>query len=222
MGGLGSWQSNAQPPVIAAIEAGAGRGGGYGAVLQVPATVARSWYSWQQTLASPGQGVILHLSAWIRTEQVTGGFGAYLAVDYYAADGARITFSQSPGLTGTNDWTTTSVWSIVPAETQRLTCNLTLYGYGTAVFDGVALTAHSPIPAAYAPEVQLHLTPRWLNADLYGFGVQTNPQAFLPPNVMTGQDVQLLRSRLEALRPAWVRSRHRRLTLRAGDRMMTL
>lgn len=205
MGGFGAWQSNASPPVTAAVEAGAGRGGGYGAVLQVPSTVARSWYSFEQTLASPSQGVILHFSAWVRTEQVTGGFGAYLAINYYSADGARITFSQSPGLTGNNDWTPMTVWSIVPAGTQRFMCNLILYGYGTAVFDGVTLRSHAPVPADYAPEVQLHVTRQRLSSGLYGFGVQTNPQAFLPPNVMTGQDVQLVRSRLEALRPAWVR-----------------
>ncbi|NSW56557.1 MAG: DUF1080 domain-containing protein [Armatimonadetes bacterium] len=85
----------------------------------------------------PRQDVLL--TAWVKTETLKDGVGAYIAMSYFGADGVRISWSQSSPIATTQDWTRLQVRGTIPAGTEYVTVNLLLNGRGRAWFDDVEL-----------------------------------------------------------------------------------
>lgn len=68
------------------------------------------------------------VSALVQTSGVTGGTGATLSIDNYAADG---TYCYSENLFGDNDWRTVTMYVLTGAEQTELRVAMRLGGYGT-------------------------------------------------------------------------------------------
>lgn len=200
-----AWQTSAEAGQTLLFQSGAGRGGSVAAVAQVGPQAAVSWPNFGQTLNAPPPGTLLHFTAWVRTEDVRDGYGAYLGIDYHRANGERITWSQSGSLRGSNGWTRLDLYGEVPENTATITLRLLLHGRGTAWFDGASCEAFPPQAAAPASFVRLKVTDEVVQAGLLGFGVENNPFAFDQENALTERDRALITERLRALRPRWVR-----------------
>ncbi|MBC7288811.1 MAG: hypothetical protein H5T86_12400, partial [Armatimonadetes bacterium] len=104
-----------------------------------------TWYIARQRLDSPAPSVRYLLSGFVRVRNIHDGPGAYIGVDFYRADGSRISFSQSHIVGRTEDWTQLSVEFSVPDGTAYMTANCILYARGEAWFDDIELRA---VPAS--------------------------------------------------------------------------
>lgn len=136
--GLAHWQASHDTPGLSVAAIAEPRRSGRGAVAVTVTEDARvEFYSVLQRVDTviPGQGLLAE--AWVKTEEATGGAGAYIALNYFRQDGDRIAWSQSTQVSGTRDWTRVQVRGTVPAETAYLTVNLLLHGHGRAWFDDV-------------------------------------------------------------------------------------
>jgi len=203
--GAPEWERVVEEPATVVIRSGVGRDGTGGAVVTVPSSAPVAWPNVGQRMAAPPTRTLLRLTAWVRTHEVTDGYGGYLAIDYHDATGARITWSQSGSVRGTQDWSRLELLGEVPAGTTTIAIRLLLNGHGQAVFDDVALEAYSPLDEpAHAAHVRMRETEKVLNESIEGVGVENNVYAFVP-GVLTREQRRVVDERLAALRPTWVR-----------------
>jgi hypothetical protein len=203
--GAPAWERVAEEPATVEIQSGAGRDGTGGAVVTVPSSAPVAWPNVGQRMAAPPTRTLLRLTTWVRTSEVADGYGAYLAIDYHDATGARITWSQSGSVQGTQDWGRLELLGEVPAGTTTIAIRLLLNGHGQAAFDHVTLEAYAALDEpAHAVQVRLRETEEVLNRGVEGVGVENNVYAFVP-GVLTREQRRVVDERLAALRPAWVR-----------------
>ncbi len=203
--GAPEWERVADEPATVEIRHGVGRGDSGGAVVTVPSSAPVAWPNVGQRTAAPPARTLLRLTAWVRTNEVADGYGAYLGIDYYDATGSRITWSQSGSVRGTQDWSRLELLGEVPANTTTIAIRLLLNGHGQAVFDDVTLEAYASLDEpAHSPHVRLHETEDVLNLDVEGVGVENNVYAFVP-GVLTREQRRTVEERLAVLRPTWVR-----------------
>ena len=82
------------------------------------------------------------LSAWVKSDNVRDGAGAYVSLNFHAAGGTRLDYRDSDvRLTGTTDWTRVVTTATVPDEAAEMRAILVLHGHGTAYFDDVQVEA---------------------------------------------------------------------------------
>ncbi len=92
------------------------------------------------------------LGAWVRTEGVRDGAGAYVSLNFFDAAGKRLAyFDSSARAIGTGDWRPITSTGTVPAGASKMVAILCVNGRGTAWFDDVQVevgqTATSFLPA---------------------------------------------------------------------------
>ena len=128
--------------VESGIARGAGLDGGTAHRLAVADGAELTWYVCGQTVSGLVPGGRYVVSAYVRTEDVRDGHGAYIGANYFDSQGERITWTDSvQHLTGTNDWTRIEQPFSVPMGTVRTEVSLVLHGRGTALFDRVQVEA---------------------------------------------------------------------------------
>ncbi len=120
-------------------EEAAGEGGGNVASIKVAPGTPISFYSLEQRIAVPGPGTVLLVQARLRTRDVAGGAGAYMAINYYDENDERIRWDQSRMTTGTHDWRSAEMRGTVPPNTAYATLNLLVHGHGEAWFDDLRI-----------------------------------------------------------------------------------
>ncbi len=100
-----------------------------------------SWYGYSQLVSPVHFGQIYRFSCWIKTENVTGGLGAYFGMELGDSHQAnkRVVGMDSGRLTGTNDWTRVEANLFVPKGLYSLGVTLCLHGTGRAYFDDARL-----------------------------------------------------------------------------------
>jgi len=139
--GITPWQLPS--PGALGLEAGdtsdQARSGARSAFLRLPRGSQIAFHSLLQRVEGLAPGTALVAEAWIRTDQVTDGAGAYLAINYFRDDGERIKWDQSPAVTGTSAWRQVTARGEVPPGCAYATVNLLLHGYGTAWFGDALL-----------------------------------------------------------------------------------
>ena len=100
------------------------------------------FYQLAQKLTAFKRGQPYTLSAWVKTEDVADGAGAYVSLNFYKTGGERVAYSDSTEhLVGTGEWHRLSVTATPPAEAVDMRALLLLHGHGTAHFDDVQLQA---------------------------------------------------------------------------------
>ena len=112
------------------------------------------WHSASRTVQPLKPHATYTLSAWIRTERVRDGVGAYVSLNFFDSHGKRLAFSDSSAKAqGTRDWQRITSTATVPDGASRMTAILCVHGHGTAWFDdvqletGIVATAYQPAPA---------------------------------------------------------------------------
>ncbi|MFA6243788.1 MAG: hypothetical protein WC655_22795, partial [Candidatus Hydrogenedentales bacterium] len=140
---------------------------------------------------------------------ISGGAGAYMSIDFFNADGNRITFSQSGPARPQGQWKDISVDTIVPPGAVRTRLCLLLNGRGDAYFANMSLLR---TPGVYGapPEgpVTLTVTDRVACASLMGFGAEDDGWFYNEENKargVTDEDIALREERIAWMDPDWIR-----------------
>jgi len=142
-GAADGWRAGRLAPgVEISVARGRGVDGGAAQLIAAGPDADVTWYACSQTLSGALPGGQYVLSAFVRTDDVRDGAGAYLGANYYAPTGQRISFTDSDvKLTGTTDWTRIAQRFTVPRDAERVEMCLVLHGHGSAVFDRAQVVA---------------------------------------------------------------------------------
>lgn len=116
-----------------------GEGAGGVASIKVAPGTPLSFYSLEQRIDVPGPGTVLLLQARLRTQDIAGGAGAYMAINYYDENDERIRWDQARMVKGTRGWRSMEMRGAVPPNTAYATLNLLVHGHGQAWFDDVRI-----------------------------------------------------------------------------------
>ncbi len=101
-----------------------------------------SWYQLYQKVEQFRLGQPYTLSAWVKTEDVTDGVGAYVSLNFFGRDGARVNYKDSDAhVTGTTDWTRLTVTTEPAPQATEMRALVLLHGHGVVYFDNVQLEA---------------------------------------------------------------------------------
>lgn len=178
-----------------------------GGVLSIAADAVEGFPRVVQAFeAAPG--ALYGAEAEARDGGITGGYGAYMTLEFLDADGKRIHFEQSsPALAG-GAWTPLVARCVAPAGTaQGLYC-LVLRGAGAAQFRAPALRELEPPPPAAAP-AEVALAPgEALPGPFLGLGFEDDGWLANAENAakgVTAEDIALVYDRVTWMRPALVR-----------------
>jgi len=199
-GAADGWRAGSAPPGVEnAARLGAGIDGGICHVISAADAVPINWYQCAQSLGALPPGGRFTLSAYVRTENVRDGAGAYLGVNYFGSRGDRISWTDTARrLTGTTDWTRLSQAFTVPGGTTEVSLNLVLHGHGTAFFDRAQVEVGDEATAWRARETPLASVPLPLEA---AFRPSTRGNVALLrdtiPATGVGSDPAYLRSLIE-------------------------
>ncbi|MDW8028507.1 MAG: beta-galactosidase [Armatimonadota bacterium] len=79
------------------------------------------------------------LTGKVKTEGITNGHGAYLAADYFDANGNRISFQQTQIVKRTKGWQELGVVLRVPKEATKVAINAIVHGHGVAEFSDIVV-----------------------------------------------------------------------------------
>lgn len=208
---LGALRSGSRDWSFAAAAGASGeldRAGGPPSVQSATITAASAGLAaWRRNLPAPSAGSVLRFTAHVSTENVAGGFGAYLAVSYRSASGSQLGVDESVPALGdvAGALGDAEVWSTVPAGAATVALELVLDGAGEASFTSPALASAAPVAASAPSSVTLTPTSTVLGRLDTGFGVQTNPFEFSSMNGFSAASGATEASRLKALAPAWAR-----------------
>jgi len=149
-GGLRPWQPPEASGVAAERVAEAPAEGQWAVRLTANPAAELNWYLFSQELPVP-RVEALTLSAQARAEGVVDGHGAYVSLNFFGADGKRISWQDSPQpLRGDTAWTRLATTAKPPPGASTLKAILVLHGHGTAYFDAVQLEVGTT-PSDYAP-----------------------------------------------------------------------
>lgn len=115
------------------------RSGAHALRLEVPGNVEPTWFQASQELPAPRTDLPLTLSAWVRTEDVRDGHGAYLSLTFVDGRGERLTYRDSRPLRGTAAYTRITATAAPPPGAVTMRAVLLLHGHGVCWFDDVQL-----------------------------------------------------------------------------------
>ncbi len=176
--------------------------------LGVPPGDPVAWPNMRQYLdVTPGD--VLECMVEARSRGVRDGYGVYAAFDYFDANGQRISFEQSRGMSGDSGWETLHFRGVVPAASVRMSVALLLNGHGDAWFDNVMLHKLGSA-GADPPEgpVVLTVSDTVTVESLVGFGFEDDGWFYNAENAAHGlseADAALREGRIEWMDPDWVR-----------------
>jgi hypothetical protein len=148
------WNGAASPGVSCSADTTLFRSGGASLKLSVSDPVPVNWFTAYRSVTPLRPGASYTLSAWVRTEGVRDGVGAYLSLNFFNSAGKRLPFFDSAAKAlGTGGWRRIAVSGTVPQEAAEMRAILCLHGHGTAWFDdaqveaGTAATEYQPAAA---------------------------------------------------------------------------
>lgn len=152
---------------------------------------------------------IIHARVEVRGENLHDGWGALLAMNFYAADGSRLAQVRSDICNRDNEWQTVSANAVVPETATRSELCLTLHGCGQAYFHApqVTRTGVATLPPLKGP-VMLTVTDETTCESLIGFGFEDDGWFYNDINQRHGVDdraIALRERRIEWLDPDWIR-----------------
>ncbi|MBX7259333.1 MAG: hypothetical protein K1Y02_23425, partial [Candidatus Hydrogenedentes bacterium] len=176
--------------------------------ISVPADAEVGYPALMQVIdAKPGD--LLEARGEAKGVGVTNGAGAYMSIDYFDAEGKRITFSQSGQARPQGQWINLAIDTIVPPGAVRTRLCLLLNGRGDAYFANVSL-ARTPGVVGEPPTgpVAITVTDRVACASLIGFGAEDDGWFYNEVNKshgVTEEDYALREERITWMDPDYIR-----------------
>jgi hypothetical protein len=202
--GLEGWRLNG-PPGSATVTETDGR---KIARLVIPATVPVGYHClFQEIPVAPGDTLESHVQA--LAEDIADGVGVYTALEYFAEDGHRISFTQGSHVFEKGRWMGLSIKSVAPEGAVRARMPLTLHGHGAGYFTQASLTKSPPKPETpFDGKVSLRVTGETPCESLIGIGAEDDGWFYAPVNTEKGvdeADAKIREGRLQWMDPDWVR-----------------
>lgn len=135
--GTGDWHTRGDGEYD--IEKPNAHGGLMCARVTVPEGTEPQWQQYYRDFEPVKKGDEFHCTAWVRTEGITDGSGAYLALEYVGAQDARVGIDHNIiSLTnGAKGWQELVVGGKAPEGTLKARINLVLNSHGTAYWDDI-------------------------------------------------------------------------------------
>lgn len=202
--GLDGWASERGPASMAAENVD----GRTAARMAVPAEAEPGFPTLYQEWPAE-EGDVIEASVEIRTAGVSGGHGAYLAVEFRTAENERITYAQTNGVRGDSGWREQSIRAVAPPETKTARLVLLLNGRGEAWFDNARAERTGNLRAKPLDgPVTLTVTNEVVCDDFLGFGFEDDGWFYNPENAARGvteEDHAIREGRLEWMDPDRVR-----------------
>ena len=153
-------------------------------------------------------GALYSASVLARADGITGGYGAYMTIEFSGADGKRIHFEQSSPASGSGAWTPLLTLSVAPPGAAKGMICLVLRGAGTALFRAPQVELTESPPSAELPsEVRLEFGAP-LPGTFRGFGVEDDGWLANKDNAAKGvteADIARVQERAAWMNPALVR-----------------
>ena len=152
---LRAWQINSLSGLDSGRDIKFAHSGAASYRISVPTNTPVGWYSLTQSLTKFDAASPYTMSAFVRTDGVKDGAGASISMNFYRADGNRISYADSrEKLTSAKEWTRLETSLAIPDGTREVRAILTVNGHGTAWFDDVQLEkGSSATPYAPGPEM---------------------------------------------------------------------
>lgn len=178
------------------------------ATITVPPDAKPGWPSlYREFAAAPGDLLVAQVR--VRTEDVGGGHGAYIAIEFNDTGDERITYAQSEGLKGTGGWTELRIRSVAPPDTARARFVCLLNGHGRAHFTAARVeNAGSMATGPLDGPVTLTVTDDVVCEEFLGFGFEDDGWFYNDENAahgVTEEDYALKERRVEWMDPDRVR-----------------
>ena len=176
---------------------------------------AIGWPHWSRTVADVRPFETWQITAFVKTENVRDGHGAYIGLVCPAQGTSggretdRLAQADSSPVTGTEEWARISEKITVPRGATRINVLLLLHGRGSTWFDDVTIERVSEPPGPVPREITATLNvDETITRNLWGFGFEDDPFFYNDENRQKGVDAEAARlhvERIKALRPGWVR-----------------
>ncbi|MBI4556441.1 MAG: hypothetical protein HY706_02565 [Candidatus Hydrogenedentes bacterium] len=160
----------------------------------------------QEIPVSPGE--VLYATVEAMGRNTSDGYGAYLSLEFYDAQGQRRSYAQSePAQRGS--WSPLAVRSAAPESTVRARICLLLNGHGEAFFRRselmkVGRLTHKPLSGPVA----LKVTRQVVCKNFRGFGVEDDGWFYNAENAghgITDEDIAIREGRIQWMDPDWIR-----------------
>ena len=145
------WQISNPSQTAVAIDTSTYRTAPAALKLAVADGAPLEWYSAFRTVEPLKPHATYTLSAWVKTDRVRDGAGAYVSLNFFDGHGKRLAYSDSPARAqGTRDWQRITSTAVIPDGTSKMTAILCVHGHGTAWFDDVQVEV-GPTATVYQP-----------------------------------------------------------------------
>jgi len=148
------WQCSHQANMTCAADTAVYRSPAASLKLKVADGAPVEWYSASRPVQPLKPHAAYTIGAWVRTDRVRDGAGAYVSLNFFDAAGKRLSYSDSPAkASGSGDWRWITSTATAPGGAAKMVAILCLNGHGTAWFDdaqvelGPAATAFQPAAA---------------------------------------------------------------------------
>lgn len=188
-----SWKANGEAVgAVFLLDDRAPHQGRFSGRITTETTEKRGWPAYEQEFTDIKPGERYAGEAWVRTALSDAKSSAYLAMEYLGADGKRIAYDKSEGLTGNGfPGSIQRVRGTLPPGTTVLRFRMILHGPGTAWFDSVKLSRvenWKPRPILQAARVALQPTGKVVQEAFGGFGAQIDSYLWNENNRSKGVD----------------------------------
>jgi len=142
------WQVSHQANMTCVADASVSRSPAASLKVSVADNAPLEWYTASRTVQPLKSRAAYTLGAWVRTDRVCGGAGAYVSLNFFDIHGKRLSYFDSPSrAAGSGDWRLITTTGTVPDGASRMVAILCVHGRGTAWFDDVQVELGSTATA---------------------------------------------------------------------------
>jgi len=183
------------------------RSNGKSLLIDVPASTKPDFFHNNFDMDTTEVGEMYEFTAWIKTENVDNGVGAWVVMSGVDKSGKRITATDSERLWGTKDWTFVDVVMFIPENVEKFRVSCFLHGTGKAWFDQPKLRLLSKRPSVEnVKNINIQITDhKTIPAKQFiGFGLEDDCFFFMDDNFrhgITDAEVELREHRISELDP---------------------
>ena len=181
-------------------------------VIDVTSNAPVSFYQFNSFVTNVHVGEFYEMSAWIKTENLNRGIGAYMGVGAInpKPPHQRIFSSDSERVNGNSDWTKVSSAILIPEKIKKLQMVLLASGVGKSYFNDVKLKKTAEF-IAQNPEkiISINVTDKITTKKFIGFGFEDDAFFYNDENQKTNgarylsaTDLKIRSDRIKELAPS--------------------
>ncbi len=181
-------------------------------VIEISTNAPQTFYQFYSDFTNINEGELYEMSAWVKTENLRGGVGAFMGVGAIDTNAPydRLFSADSERVTGNSEWTKITSAIIVPKNIKKLKMILLVNGRGKAYFNDIKLTKIKKFPSLKSDEIiSVNITDKITTKQFIGFGYEDDAFFFNDENQKTNgvqylsaADLKLRNDRIKELNPS--------------------